>query len=51
MSSVGSLHKSSDTITRAISGPFWLYTEMFAEGGDAMNNSLKKIFFSSVYSP
>lgn len=43
--SAGSLRKSSDTITRAISGPFRLYTEMFAEGGDGMNNSPKKIFF------
>lgn len=44
--SAGSLRKSSDTITRAISGPFRLYSEMFAEGGDAMNNLPKKIFFT-----
>lgn len=49
--SAGSLRKSSDTITRAISGPFRLYTEMFAEGGDAMNNLPKKDIFSLSYSP
>lgn len=44
--SAGSLRESSDTITRKISGPlFRLYTEIFAEGGDGMNNSPKNIFF------
>lgn len=35
-------------ITRTICTPFQLYTEMFAEGGDDMNNSPKKKFSPEV---
>lgn len=46
--SVWCLHEQQYVMISMISRPifihFQLYTEMFAEGGDGMNNSLKRSF-------